>query len=58
MPPALAPGTPGADAELVYVTGGVLRHVRLVGDTPSAPADIPGTADLGRPGAARVAWTE
>ncbi|PCC68076.1 hypothetical protein SAMN02745121_04581 [Nannocystis exedens] len=55
LPPALARGTVGADAELVYVTGGALQHVRLVDEDPSPPAAVPGATGLkARPAAARV----
>ena len=55
QPPALARGALGADAELVYVTGGKLRHARLVGDKVDSLADVPGPSDLAtRPAALRV----
>ncbi|MDC0716032.1 hypothetical protein [Nannocystis bainbridge] len=55
LPPALARGAAGADAELVYVTGGALQHVRLVGDSPSQPSVVPGATGLkARPAAVRV----
>ncbi|WAS97007.1 hypothetical protein [Nannocystis punicea] len=55
LPPALARGATGADAELVYVTGGALQHVRLVGEDPGPPAAVPGATGLkARPAAARV----
>ena len=55
QPPALARGALGAEAELVYVTGGKLRHARLVGDKAQALADVPGTNGLTtRPAALRA----
>ncbi len=41
-PPALAPGAPGAEAELVYVSGGAAVHVRLSSGTWSGPITIGG----------------
>lgn len=55
LPPALARGTVGADAELLYVTGGALQHVRLTGEDPTPPTAVPGATGLkARPAAARV----
>lgn len=41
-PPALAPGAPGAEAELVYVSGGAAVHVRLSSGSWSSPTTIGG----------------
>lgn len=41
-PPVLAPGAPGADAELVYVSGGAAIHVRLTAGGWSSPVTIGG----------------
>ncbi|MDC0666733.1 hypothetical protein [Nannocystis radixulma] len=55
LPPALARGVVDAHAELVYVTGGALQHVRIVDEDPSAPAPVPGATGLkSRPAAVRV----
>lgn len=55
LPPALAHGALGADAELLYVTGGALHHVRLLGEDISPPALVPGATGLtARPAAVRV----
>ena len=45
QPPALAPGTLGAEAELVYVADGALRHARLSGET-AVVADVPGAVGV------------
>jgi len=52
--PALTPGTKGADAELVYVKNGQLRHVRFTEGTSTAPSVIPGTFNMQEVSAARV----
>lgn len=55
-PPALAPGLLGAEAELVFVTGGELRHARLSGSEAEGLAAVPMLDGLGtvRPAAARA----
>ena len=40
--PALAPGLTGADAELVYIDGGLAKHTRLSGTAWSSPVTIGG----------------
>jgi hypothetical protein len=52
--PALTPGTKGADAELVYVKNGQLRHARFTGGTSTSPSVIPGTFNMQEASAARV----
>ncbi len=55
QPPALARGLVGADAELMFVTGGKLRHARLVGEAVDSLADVPGAdGATTRPAAARA----
>jgi cysteine-rich repeat protein len=55
-PPALARGLIGAEAELVFVTGGELRHARLVGSKAEDLATVPALDGLApiRPAAARA----
>jgi cysteine-rich repeat protein len=55
-PPALARGLPGADAELVFTTGGKLRHARLLMDDVDSVTTVPAIDALStvRPAATRA----
>jgi hypothetical protein len=49
--PALTRGASGADAEVLYVKGGQLRHVRFSGGAAGNIAVVPGTSGLQEVGA-------
>jgi len=43
--PIVLPGLPGADAEIVYATGGKLKHARLVADAVTV-SEVPGVNNV------------